>query len=406
MTVEILLAEDEWISSQMIQKILADSGFSVVAADSGTTAWELFAQRPFQVVITDWMMPGMDGISLCRKIRAAQQPGYVYIIMLTAKESKADVISGFDAGADDYIAKPVEPEELKARLRVGQRILQLEEAQKKAGIRLLQSEKMASVGQLAAGVAHEINNPTGFVSSNLKTLADYLKDLIRLITEYRGLVAMLSGVDAPDLAPEPLRRCLESIHGLEAEVDLDFILGDIPALIEESREGTERIKKIVMDLKDFAHPGNDKACEVDVNHGIESTLNVVWNEIKYKATVVKDLGDLPKIQGFPQQLNQVFMNILVNAGQAITEKGEVRIATRAVNHHVEVEISDSGVGIPKENLQKIFDPFFTTKDVGKGTGLGLHMAHNIVKRHQGHIDVTSEPGRGTVFTIRLPVDQA
>jgi signal transduction histidine kinase len=271
-------------------------------------------------------------------------------------------------------------------------------------LQLLQSEKMASVGQLAAGVAHEINNPTGFVSSNLKTLADYQKDLSRVIVEYRTMVSTLADQPSAIGVPKILSEQAQAITAIESEIDIGFILKDIPDLIEESREGTERIKKIVMDLKDFAHPGMDKACEVDINHGIESTLNVVWNELKYNATVTKDLSDLPKIKGYPQQLNQVFMNILVNAGQAIPDKGEIRIRTRASNGHVEIRIQDTGTGISPENLKKIFDPFFTTKEIGKGTGLGLHVVHSIVEKHRGTVEVASEVGRGTTFTISLPVD--
>lgn len=401
----ILIAEDDATMRHILAGVLKKLGYEVTAASDGTEAWEILRKSDApRLLILDWVMPGMDGLSLCRKIRETQTGGYIYIIMLTAQESRKDVLEGFEAGADDYLVKPVDPDELKARLKVGQRVLELEAAQKKAVMQLLQSEKMASVGQLAAGVAHEINNPTGFVSSNLKTLSDYQKDLSRLIVEYRTLVSTL--VDQPPATdvPQMLAEQARAITAIESEIDIGFILKDIPDLIEESREGTERIKKIVMDLKDFAHPGMDKTCEVDINHGIESTLNVVWNELKYNATVIKDLSDLPKIKGYPQQLNQVFMNILVNAGQAIPEKGEIQIRTRAFDGQVEIRIQDTGTGISPENLKKIFDPFFTTKEIGKGTGLGLHVVHSIVEKHRGTVEVTSEVGRGTTFTISLPVD--
>ncbi|GAI89137.1 unnamed protein product, partial [marine sediment metagenome] len=175
-------------------------------------------------------------------------------------------------------------------------------------------------------------------------------------------------------------------------------------LIKESQEGTERIKKIVIDLKDFAHPGEQELKYANINENLDSTLNIVWNELKYKATVTKDYGELPEVRCYPQQINQVFMNILVNAAQAIEKQGEIRIATRAVDGYVEIEISDTGVGIPKQDLSKVFDPFFTTKDVGKGTGLGLNMAYNIIQKHKGTIDVESEVGKGTTFIIRIPVE--
>lgn len=268
---------------------------------------------------------------------------------------------------------------------------------------ILQQEKMASIGQLAAGVAHEINNPTGFVSSNLKTLGDYQKELFGIIEEYQALIAALNdkGITKD---PEVILEKIGRIRELEAKRDLDFIMEDIPHLIEESREGMERIKKIVIDLKDFAHPGKQELVHADLNKNLDSTLNIVWNELKYRAKVLKDFGDLPEIHCYPQQLNQVFMNILVNGAQAIENQGEIAISTRADNGHVEVRISDTGKGISEENLPRIFDPFFTTKEVGKGTGLGLHVAYNIVKKHKGSIQVESKVGKGTTFTIRLPVN--
>jgi len=269
---------------------------------------------------------------------------------------------------------------------------------------MLQSEKMASIGQLAAGVAHEINNPTGFVSSNLKTLSDYHEDIAELIEKYHELIANLESEENRGALSELFCGSLEQLKAFEKDIDIEFLMEDITDLIGDCREGTDRIKKIVIDLKDFAHPGEDKIQSIDINNGIESTLNVVNNEIKYKATVHKDFGNIPSVQGVPQQLNQVFMNILVNAAHAIDKKGEIHIKTRSIDRNVEVIISDTGSGIAKENLTKIFDPFFTTKDVGKGTGLGMNIAYNIIQKHNGTIQVESEVGKGTTFTITLPTE--
>jgi two-component system, NtrC family, sensor kinase len=559
---EILIAEDNAVSRMLLEKILVKLGYKVLTAKNGLEAWNLFQQNRVSMVITDWMMPEMSGMALCRKIRVSGANDYTYIIILTAKDRGKDLVEALEEGADDYLSKPINPEELKARIKTGERIVLLQKEHKelernlldsrnKLGVvfdslheeivsidkglhivsanrmflqnrgvvfseiatrpyfagkddeklksrmgevfetgkpqfftdisvdkdgnkkyreisclpakndsgevyqmvvvsrditesklksekivllqdklvkafisvnkknkkladtlkrlkdtqaQILQSEKMASIGQLAAGVAHEINNPTGFVSSNLKSLLDYQHDINGLLGEYRRLITDLKEIAMKKGFPSSIARQVERIKDLEEEIDADFILEDILDLIGECREGTERIKKIVLDLKDFAHPGEDKMQVADINKGIESTLNVVWNELKYKATVTKDYGDLPLIKCYPQQLNQVFMNLLVNAAQAIEKEGEITISTRVLDGRVEIKIGDTGSGIPKDNLSKIFDPFFTTKDVGKGTGLGLNMAYNIIKKHNGTIDVESEAGKGTVFTIRIPMD--
>jgi signal transduction histidine kinase len=398
----ILIVEDDPVSQKLLEKIAGREGYDAILANNGKSAWEIVKKEKVDMVITDWMMPEMDGLQLCRKIRQADLSRYVYVILLTYKDQAEDAVAVFDAGADDYIRKPFNHEELKSRVRAGRRILELEDSQKKANAQLLQSEKMASVGQLAAGVAHEINNPTGFVSSNLKTLTDYQNDLNKLIKHYRKLITDLKETGEEYLSSS-IEKQLEQIVSLEDEADIDFILEDIMDLISDCKEGTGRIKKIVLDLKDFAHPGEDKIQSADINDGIETTLNVVWNELKYKATLNKELAKLPMVKCYPQQLNQVFMNLFVNAAQAIEKQGEISISTRADNGFVEIKIGDTGSGIKEENLKKIFDPFFTTKDVGKGTGLGLNVAYNIIKKHNGTIEVKSQVGKGTVFKIRIPV---
>lgn len=259
---------------------------------------------------------------------------------------------------------------------------------------LVQSEKMASIGQLAAGIAHEINNPTGFVSSNIKTLEDYIKDIKTIIMAYDEVLKCCNKVSDPDV--------IEKIKKVEDEkqaIDLPFILNDVDQIIHETMDGVKRIGKIVKDLREFSHSGSDKPEYSNINKCIESTLNIVWNELKYKAEVVTVYGDIPDIICYPQQLNQVFMNLLVNAAQAIKEKGAIKITTMFENGFVVVEISDSGEGIPPENLSKIFDPFFTTKPVGKGTGLGLAITYAIIQKHGGEIKVDSESGKGTTFRI-------
>jgi len=275
---------------------------------------------------------------------------------------------------------------------------------KETQTQLMHQDKMASIGQLAAGVAHEINNPIGFISSNLNTLREYSHDLIGYIQQCRELVEIASGLDGDIAAKSGISFLIEKIRSSDKKIDVDFILKDIPSLLEESRDGAHRVKVIVQDLKDFAHPGDEIAAYSDIHKNIDSTLNIVWSELKYKAEVIKDYGNLPHIYCYPRQLNQVFMNILVNAAHAIEEKGQIKIVTRAYDDRIEVGISDTGQGISEENILKIFDPFFTTKEVGKGTGLGLNLVYNIIQKHKGSIHVKSKVGVGTEFTIKLPVD--
>ena len=266
----------------------------------------------------------------------------------------------------------------------------LEDAQNQ----LLQSEKMASIGHLAAGVAHEINNPIGFVYSNLGSLDTYLRDIFALVEAYEAL----------ERGPRP--EDVEAVRRLKEQIDLPFLRKDIIELMTESRDGITRVKKIVQDLKDFSHQGGDEEWNWALLHdGLDTTLNIVNNEIKYKAKVVKEYGDIPEIQCLPSQINQVLMNILVNAAHAIEKTGTITVRTRHEADEVWVEISDTGCGIAPDHLTRIFDPFFTTKPVGKGTGLGLSLSYSIVQKHRGRMEVESELGKGTTFRVCLPVRQ-
>lgn len=262
---------------------------------------------------------------------------------------------------------------------------------------LLQSEKMASIGQLAAGIAHEINNPIGYVHSNLVSLRDYTRGLLELIHAYEHA-----------LAPKLDETTLAAISEVRTRVDFDFVSTDLPELINESREGLERVRRIVQDLKDFSHAGREAGWRrVDLHKGLESTLNIVWNDLKYKAKVERQLGPLPLVECHPSEINQVFMNLLLNAGHAIGERGTITLASGHDEARGEawISIRDSGPGIDAEALPRIFDPFFTTKPVGTGTGLGLSISYGIVKKHGGRIEVANGAEGGAIFTVVLPVHQ-
>jgi signal transduction histidine kinase len=283
--------------------------------------------------------------------------------------------------------------DITARKGMEQKQQQLIARLSEAHEQLLQSEKMASIGQLAAGVAHEINNPIGFVNSNMGTLRHYVGTLLNVVDAYGEAVRKA----APGSALEG------QIDAINREADLGYLKDDIADLVSESMDGLKRVKDIVQALKDFSHVGQSDWQYADVHAGLDTTLNIVANEIKYKATVEKHYGKLPEIKCLASQLNQVFMNLLVNAAQAIKNKGVITIATGASDGWVWVKISDNGCGIKQENLKRIFEPFFTTKPVGSGTGLGLSLSYSIVNKHGGRIDVASKPDVGTVFTIKLPV---
>jgi len=263
---------------------------------------------------------------------------------------------------------------------------------------LLMSSKLAGIGQLAAGIAHEINNPIGFVASNTRTLGRYVHNLAELLGEYHKLKDVAGAGEACD-------AFVEKIEALERKLDVGYMLNDLESLVAENREGLDRVVTILRDLKNFSHVDNEAPQQLNLNTIIEDALNLARNELKYKATVETDLGELPPLAGHPGQLSQVFINVLVNAANAIAEKGTIAITTRATDETIVVTVRDTGSGIRPEVLPRIFDPFYTTKQRGRGTGLGLSIALEIVQNHGGSISVESEEGRGTTFTLEFPVQK-
>jgi PAS domain S-box-containing protein len=322
--------------------------------------------------------------------RARRSNGELFWVEVNLQRMKIGEQDFLLAVVEDISGRKYDQEEMDRQLRDLVALnLKLEDAH----MQLLQSEKLASIGQLAAGVAHEINNPVGYVFSNIGSLEKYLQDFCAMLDAYQQAEPALS---------ETARA---TVQQLRAELDLDFLRQDVIALLAETREGINRVRKIVQDLKDFSHVGAEDDWQwLDLHDGLDSTLNIVWNELKYKTTFNKEYGQLPRIHGLPSQLNQVFMNLLVNAAHAIEKQGVVTLRTGQQNDEVWVEVQDTGCGIPPDNLKRIFDPFFTTKEVGKGTGLGLSVSYSIVQKHHGRIEVRSEVGKGTVFRVWLPVE--
>ena len=428
----VLVVDDDPILLTQMKHLAGRFVTEIRVANDGAEGLETWRQWQPDVIVTDIFMPRMDGLLMSKAIKAEDPDAQ--IIVITADKENGSLREALAIGVERYITKPIDmhlladairkcvrdrktTEELRLTRQVAaltealreqleerkraeealhkekaeQRVLieRLEEAHNQ----LLQSEKMASIGQLAAGVAHEINNPVGYINSNLGALQQYVATLLRLIKAYEKHEGELS----------PATR--EALNALKEEGDLAYLRQDIGDLLSESVDGLQRVKRIVQDLKDFSHVSETEMQWANVENGLESTLNVVWNELKYKAEVVKDYGGIPEIECIPSQLNQVFMNLLVNAAQSIQERGVITLRTRQSGDNIYVEIADTGAGIPPQILNRIFDPFFTTKPVGTGTGLGLSITHGIIRKHNGRIEVDSAPGRGTTFRITLPIRQ-
>jgi PAS domain S-box-containing protein len=373
------------VTRQVVESDMLSSRLSAIV-DAGETADVVHHQdgRVFEVN----SRPQLSGEQIIGRVFGFQDVTQYTRVEAALRESRDQLearVTTRTADLNAANARLLHEKELQAAL-----IKKLEEAQNQ----LLQSERMASIGQLAAGVAHEINNPIGFVNSNMGSLENYVSGLLRLLAAY----------EAAEVDISPASK--ETIGHIKDQIDIEFLRLDVVSLLAESTEGLQRVTQIVRDLKSFSHVDEAERQWANIEEGIESTLRVVWNELKYKAQVVKDFAGVPPVWGFPFQLNQVFMNLLLNAGQALEDKGTITIRTGHDERHVWVEIQDDGKGIPPENLQRIFDPFFTTKPVGQGTGLGLSLSYGIVKKHGGTIDVVSQPGQGACFKLVLPKPDA
>jgi len=406
----ILIVDDEPLNLKVLGALLQPH-YRVRAVSSGKRALEAVftAPRP-DLILLDIMMPEMDGYEVLRRLQDNPESKNIPVIFVTALQDEEQEVMGFELGVVDYIHKPIRLAIALSRIRnqldakaardmlrrnnsrLADAVAEGAHALEQTQLQLLQSEKMAAMGQLSAGIAHEINNPIGYVDSNLGCLGGYLEEIFSIITAYERIAAV------PENA-----ELFEEVAVLRQSLNYDYLKQDVGDLLVECRDGIARVRKIVQDLRNFSHVGENAWQWVDIHEGLESTLNIVWHELKVHV-VRKQYGQLPKIRCLPSQLNQVFMNLMVNASQAISGQGEILIATECVgDDRVRVIIKDSGAGIAPEVLPRIFDPFFTTKPVGKGTGLGLSLAWSIIERHHGKIEVASTINEGTTFTVTLPV---
>jgi two-component system NtrC family sensor kinase len=384
--------------------------YSCATAANAQEALEWLQSEPFAMVISDIQMPGLGGIELLRKINELYRD--TAVIMVSGIDRTQRVIDAIRMGAYDYLLKPCDLDvlelcverglERRTLLRNARRYKEdlenrnTELARRKAELehvqaQLVQSEKMASLGQLAAGIAHELNNPAGFIFSNMTVLPNYISRLEHILSTYEEV--SLCEADA------------QRVAAAKKETDYDNVLADLNSIAADSYSGAERIRDIVQNLRLFSRLDEAEFKQVDLHEGIESTLRLLSRYYTSPfITLKRDYGSLPPVNCYASQLNQVWMNLLVNAGQAIGDsQGEVHIKTRCDEQIVSVSISDTGEGIAPEHLNRIFDPFFTTKPVGEGTGLGLSISHGIVVRHRGTLSVESVIGRGSIFKVSLPV---
>jgi signal transduction histidine kinase len=404
----ILIVDDEAPVREMYAEYLREN-FECQGAASADEALDELARQTYALVISDMMMPGRNGVELLREI-AARFPETA-VIMVSGVDRPQRVRDALRLGAFDYLIKPCELDVLRLSVEraLERRSLQrtariykdhletqnIELARQKKELERLQAqfvqtEKMASLGQLSAGIAHELNNPAGFVYGNMDLLRGYLAELGKLFTAY----------DQLGLLP----ASEQSLTIQKTQHDYATLMENISSIISDCSEGAERICDVVKNLRLFSRLDEAEFKSIDIHAGIDSTIRLLSSYYSTgKIVLQRDYGVLPLVNCYAAQLNQVWMNLLVNAAQAMGAKGEVKISTSFDGAAVVVVISDNGNGIPEENLSHIFEPFFTTKPVGEGTGLGLSTSYGIIERHGGTITVASQNGAGTTFTVKIPV---
>lgn len=412
---KILVVDDDFTIQLVLQDLLESEGYEVTVAADGSQALELAQRLHPDVIICDWMMPIIDGIELCRRVKAIPELVATFFILLTARGQLSDRVKGLNAGADEFLYKPIEIEELLARVRAGLRshslALQLSKTLQElqqTQAQLVQKEKMSSLGQLVAGIAHEINNPVTFIYGNLAYLKSYSTELIELLRLYEQFI------------PNPPPALRDKI----AAFDKDFLIQDLQKVIDSMQNGAERIRQIVLSLQEFAQSDRSGLQLVDIHQCLDKTLGILQHRLHFtiekkspptqetaNIEVIKKYGNLPKIECYAGELNQAFLNILNNAIDVLMQKEEperyITIQTETVDAtSVRIKIADNGSGMSETVKSRIFDPFFTTKPVGSGTGLGLAICYQIiVAQHGGTLECFSEPGAGTEFCIQLPIRQ-
>ncbi|MBW4509312.1 MAG: response regulator [Scytonematopsis contorta HA4267-MV1] len=410
----ILIVDDNPTNLSILSQALKSAGFLVRVAEDGESAIELVQYKIPALILLDVQMPGIDGFETCRRLKADPATQNIPVIFMTALADRESKIQGFSVGAVDYIPKPFEQEEVIARVKVHLQLKQLNDSLEQqvkertenlqqAQVKLVQQEKLSMLGELVAGIAHEMNNPLGCIASNIAPAKEYVTDISKVLQLCNDNLTQL---------PLVIQEAIKTY-------DLEFILEDMPNLLGTMELSTERIKDISVSLRNFARSDTSVKVKADVHEGLESTLLILRHRLKAvngrpEIEAVKQYEKLPLVECYPGQLNQVFMNILANAIDTLDEawqeqKSEnkhpkINITTEHLkSEHVVVRIADNGMGMNELVKQQIFDSLFTTKAVGQGTGLGLAIVHQIiVEKHGGKIYCDSTPGRGTEFVVEIP----
>lgn len=394
----VLVADDDATTRTLLDVSLTDWGYEPILASDGGEAWAaLQGSEPPRLALLDWMMPVLDGIEICRRLRMCQNAPFVYVVLLTSKHKKDDVVLGLEAGADDFISKPFEADELRSRLAAGARILeydaalaaqnelltqyatQMESLAEARAKQLVHADRMATLGVMSAGIAHEINNPATFISGNAALLDKFWSEIKEAIEH---------------------RLAHDAANGSK----LRFILDEYPKAVDGIRSGVTRISRIVNGMKVYSRTGDEECAPCAIEDCIRQALELCHNRLKKHVTVDERFhGSLPSINGRAQELEQVFVNLFMNAADAMAgEAGTLTIRTAHEKDEIWVTIDDTGTGIPAESAEKIWIPFFTTKKAGEGTGLGLPICAEIVRSHGGTLTAVNRPEGGARFTLKLP----
>lgn len=424
MTGLILIVDDTPTNLEILSETLADAGFEVATALSGERALNHTKHSEPDLILLDVLMPGIDGFETCQRLKADPNTHHIPIIFMTALNDTDSKIKGFELGAVDYVTKPFQEKEILARVKthlhlhnltqhleqqITDRTAQLSQALqdlRASQVQLVQTEKMSALGQLVAGVAHEINNPVSCIHGNVQYVEGYVKDLLSIVDLYQEYTQPTAEIQAK----------------LNA-VEFDYLRDDLPKLVKSLQESAYRIRDISASLRTFSRIDSDYPILCNIHESIDSTLLILKHRLKANESrpaieVFKQYSDIPDVECYAGQINQVFMNLLANAIDAIEKSnqertiellephsGYISIRTRAINSkQVQICIQDNGIGMTESVKQKVFEHFYTTKGVGKGTGLGLAIAHQIiVEKHNGSIEVNSTVGQGTEFVVTIPI---